>query len=72
VNPHEHAYELVPLYTLGALDAAEREAVAAHLHACLTCQEELAVHAAVAAALTADAPAPQHVWRRIEQALDRG
>lgn len=71
MSSHEQVFELLPLYALDALPLDERDAVEAHVRGCVACHEELATQEAVVAALASDEPAPQHVWSRIEVALDR-
>ena len=71
MSPHEQVFELLPLYALDALVPDERDAVEAHVRGCVACQEELSAQEAVVASLAPDEPAPQHVWARIEVALDR-
>jgi anti-sigma factor RsiW len=40
-NEHERAFELLPWFVNGRLDAAEREGVESHLRSCLPCRREL-------------------------------
>ncbi|MFZ0626886.1 MAG: anti-sigma factor [Acidimicrobiia bacterium] len=68
---HEQIVELVPLYALDALDGEELQQVETHLETCEICAEELAIHRSVTSTFVPDSPAPDHVWERIEAAIDQ-
>lgn len=68
---HDQVVELVPLYALDALEGDALLQVEAHLETCEICADELARHRSVTSTLVPESPAPDHVWERIEAAIDQ-
>ena len=65
-EPIDPFTELLGAYALDAVDADERDAIAAHLTTCPRCRAEVAEHRETAAFLSqSGAPAPDGVWDRI-------
>lgn len=71
--PHNRAVELLPWFVNGTLSGAEREAVEAHVRACIACRRELKeqqrLYGAVRARRTADVSA-EAGFDRLDRALD--
>ncbi|HUQ63845.1 MAG TPA: anti-sigma factor [Acidimicrobiales bacterium] len=68
---HAEVTELLGVYALDAVDAAESAAVLAHLRNCLQCQIEVAEHREVAAFLApATSAAPERLWDQIAESLE--
>ena len=65
---HVTAFELLPLYSLDALEPDDRRAVERHLARCRRCQDELRSYGAVASALSGEIEPSPEVWAGI---LDR-
>lgn len=66
---HNEILELMPLYALDTLEGDEHLAVRNHLATCDRCMDDLQGYHSVAAGLTGDAPAPAHLWEKIEAQL---
>ena len=69
---HDEVVEMVELYALHSLDAAEERMVEAHLDRCGECEARLAVALTATASLVEDTEAPNHVWHRIIAQIDTG
>jgi hypothetical protein len=71
--PHSRAVELLPWFVNGTLSGAEREAVEAHVRACIACRRELKeqqqLYGAVRARRTADVSA-EAGFDRLDRAID--
>jgi hypothetical protein len=71
--PHSRAAELLPWFVNGTLSGAEREAVDAHVRACIACRRELKeqqrLFGAVRARRTADVSA-EAGFDRLDRAID--
>lgn len=71
--PHSRAFELLPWFVNGTLGGAEREAVEAHVRACIACRRELKeqqrLYGAVRARRTADVSA-EAGFDRLDRAID--
>jgi len=63
---HNEIRELLGAYAVNALEPPERAAVEGHLSSCAHCRDEVAAHQETLQALTLSAPAPDHVWDRVE------
>ena len=66
---HPGAAELIPLYALDALDGDDLARLNSHLETCDECRDELDSVRSVAAVLTEDEPAPDHLWEGIAAGL---
>ncbi|MGA7194029.1 MAG: anti-sigma factor [Anaerolineales bacterium] len=67
-NQHALFRENIPAYALGALDADDSAALAAHLKTCVSCRDELAVYQALSAGLLIALP-PQNPPACLQQRL---
>lgn len=67
---HDDIEELLGAYSLDAVDAGERLAVARHVGRCTPCEEEVVGHREAAATLTPGGPAPGGVWDRLIAGLE--
>lgn len=65
---HLAAFELLPLYSLDAVDPDDRRAIDVHVASCQACQGELSRYARVVVALSGELEPSAHLWSRI---LDR-
>ena len=65
---HATAFELLPLYSLDALEPDDQREVDRHLAHCRRCQKELRRYGAVASALSGEIEPSPAVWAGI---LDR-
>jgi hypothetical protein len=59
---HGKALELLPLYSLDALERDDQRAVESHVARCRICQEELRGYAFVASALSGEMELSLSVW----------
>lgn len=66
---HDAAQELLPWYVTGAIDAADRSAFEAHLHACPQCQADLAVERRLAAEVAGLSIDVEHGWAALRARL---
>ncbi len=62
---HDAALELLPLFSLHALDEAGARAVEVHVAVCPVCRSELAGYAAVTEALSGELEPGPEVWPSI-------
>ncbi len=62
---HRAALELLPLFSLDALEEGEARAVELHVTACSACLSELAGYAAVTRALSGELEPGPDVWPSI-------
>ena len=62
---HETAFELLPLFSLDALEETDARAVEYHVQRCAICRRELATYAGVAAALSGELEPGPEVWPAI-------
>ena len=69
-RPHDEAEELLPWYATGQLDAAERARVEAHLYACASCREQLAVERRFVGEFRAIAPEVESGWARLRARIE--
>ena len=67
---HPEVQELLGVYALDAIDAAERRLVERHLRDCPACDAEVREHHEVAAALAPAGFTPDGVWDAIAAALE--
>lgn len=67
---HERLKELLPAYALGAVPAADADALASHLDSCESCSEELAQLLTTAAELEGAKAPPSGVWDGIAAAIE--
>lgn len=68
-DPHEKAELLLPWYLTGRLDAAERQAVDAHLATCAECRATLESERALRAGLQADELGVEPGWAALQARL---
>ena len=67
---HEAAYDLLPAFSLDAVNRHEYEQIEAHLTECPRCRAELDAHREVAAALgNSVGPLPEGLWSNISRRL---
>lgn len=67
---HHQIFELLPLYSLDALEGIERRQVERHLARCGLCQAELASYDRVAEALSGEMEPSPDTWQRIQERID--
>jgi anti-sigma factor RsiW len=67
---HPEVQELLGVYALDAIDAAERRLVERHLRDCPACEAEVREHREVAAALAPTGSPPDGVWDAIAGSLE--
>lgn len=67
---HVTAFELLPLYSLDALEPEDQRAVESHSSECRRCLAELGRYSAVADALSGEIEPSAQVWSRILHHID--
>ena len=70
VRQHPEVQELLGVYAIDAIDAAERRLVESHLRDCPACEAEVCEHREVAAALAPAGSTPDGIWDAIADALE--
>lgn len=67
---HKAIFELLPLFSLDALEEADARAVELHVFGCPICRAELAGYATVTAALSGELEPGPDVWSGILARID--
>lgn len=70
MTDHSRTIELIPLYALDALETSEVAEIEAHLRDCDRCAAELDAYRSVTSEMVPDEPAPEHLWDRIQGAIE--
>lgn len=69
---HESALDLLPLFSLHALEEADAHAVDQHVSRCPVCRAELEGYTAVTAALSGELEPGPDIWSKILARIDAG
>jgi anti-sigma factor RsiW len=69
-EPHDEAEELLPWYTTGRLDEADRIRVEAHLSSCGECRQQLAVERRLVQEFRATSPEVESGWSRVRARIE--